>query len=177
MSTRRYLFVCLDGRVSFWEYSNGTPRPCSIQKEHSLPLTGFWDRWKASYRLDDDEPRDFLFLSDRSVARAKLPGWFFGPAMATSCWTGERLGDVFAKWEPCKHRTIAVQVQERRSVVWHGGDSTSPMVLHAISTLEFAPSSAEVEEEQDDRGRMTKALLAAAESRHFQNKRRCTSRR
>ena len=176
MPKRCFLFVCLNGRVSFWEYAEGIPLPCSIHGETSFPKDNFWEVWKKQYRLEDDEPRDFLFVSDHRLSKHDVPKWFGSCGVDVACWTHDRLGDVISRIEDCIYRDVVVELGSRRSTVWHGGNAASALVLHGISTSELCLPEDRIEEVGASK-MATRAFLSGAEERHSQNERRCRRRR
>ena len=176
MSKRCFLFVCLKGNVSFWEYSEGALLPCSIHGETSFPKDDFWEAWEKQYRLEDDESRDFLCLSDSQLSQCDVPAWFFGRGVEISAWTHERLEEVFAQIEVFRHVDVVVEFCFRRSTVWHGGDPARPLILHGISTSELCIPEQEVEA-VDGRKVMMKAFLSGIEEQRTLNERRCKSKR
>ena len=177
MQKRCFLFICSNGRVSFWEHAEGMPCPCSMHGEFSFPQDKFWEEWKKQYRLGDDEPRDFLFLSDFKVSNNDVPAWFNSKGVDASCWTHERLGPFFSKLEDYKYRDVVVELHARRSTVWHGGDSASPLVLYGISTSGLCLPEDKAEDDVDGPKKLMVTFLSCAEARHSQNEQRCRRRR
>ncbi len=172
MSTRCYLFVCLNGMVSFWEYTEGTLCPCLLHSERKFPKDNFWETWKTEYRLGDSERRDLLLLSDHPLSECDVPTWFGVHGVAASVWTHERLVSVVSELDDFVHKTVVVELCSRQSTVWHGGDPASPLVLYGISASELCLPEDKVEDVDDSKSEM-RIFLSGAEERRAQNELRC----
>lgn len=175
---RTFVFLRRTDVISFWEYScdNGF-RPGELHGERKVDAFHFWEKWKASFRLIDNEPRDLLFLCDDENSVSDIPPWFGQGGVSPSIWNSDLVSRFFRSQSDYSCKSVFVQMKNGgRALVWNGGEVRSAELFYGVATGDVELPVFAQRPETPERKKM-EAFLMAAKERREENESRCKSLR